>query len=214
MPYAEAYAAQAAHVEEVLAARARGGGSADRVLLVEHDAVITVSRRAAAAGHVLVGVDQLRARGVALEPTDRGGDVTYHGPGQLVAYPIIDLERRGLGIHAYVRALERAIIDTLSAFGLEAWRDQGATGVWIGEPPGAKVAAIGVRVRKWVTMHGLAINVDPDMAHFDLIVPCGLTGRRVTSLREQLGSVCPSIDTVAGVLIPALKRALAPPSPG
>lgn len=164
------------------------------VLLVEHDPpVITVSRRPGAGKHLLATPERLRAEGVVVEPTDRGGDITYHGPGQLVVYPILDLQRLGQNLHAYMRFLEAVAIDVCARFGVEAQRDESATGVWVG---GAKVCAMGVRIRRWVTMHGLALNVDPEMRHFDLIVPCGLAGRSVTSLRALLGGAAPSMDEV------------------
>lgn len=155
--------------------------------------MITVSRRPGAAGNVLASPELLARHGVERHETDRGGDVTYHGPGQLVAYPIVDLELVGVRIHGWIRLLEQAVIDTLAAFGIEAARDPGATGVWVGrtesDPDGAggrKIAAIGVRVSRWVAMHGLALNVDPDLEHFGLIVPCGLAGRPVTSIAAEL----------------------------
>ena len=168
-----------------------------------------MTRRPDARDHVLFSPAVLAAQGVELCETDRGGDVTYHGPGQLVCYPIIDLNRVGLRIHEYMRALEQAVIETLGRFGIDAGRDPLATGVWVPREhgPDAKVCAMGVRVRRWVTMHGLAINVDPDMSHFGLIVPCGLAGRPVTSLKEIAGDACPTMDEVAGVLIDRLQAA-------
>ena len=125
--------------------------------------------------------------------------MTYHGPGQLVVYPIVDLERLGIRIHEWIRLLEQAIIDTLADLGVVAGRDPGATGVWVGRGAedtdgrgGRKIAAIGVRVSRWVTMHGLALNVDPDLGHFDLIVPCGLAGRPVTSIARERDGDTPS----------------------
>lgn len=194
--YRAAYAVQMAHHAEVLEARSAGGSPAARVLLVEHDPVITVTRKALAGGHVLAGVEALAGLGVALEETDRGGDVTYHGPGQVVAYPIVDLNRFGLRLHAYMRLLEEAVIRVLAGYGIEGRRDPSATGVWVAGADGgeAKIAAMGVRVRRWVSLHGLALNVRPDMAHFGLIVPCGLHGRAVTSLERALGARCPSTE--------------------
>jgi lipoate-protein ligase B len=161
---------------------------------------------------VLFSREVLAARGVAVRETDRGGDVTYHGPGQLVCYPIVDLNRLGLRLHEYMRCLEETVIRTLARFGVEGRRDPGATGVWVADPSDptrmAKVSAMGVRVRRWVTMHGLSLNVDPDMAHFGLIVPCGLAGRPVTSLRQMKGDACPSMDRVAGVLVEELSGVL------
>lgn len=185
-----------------------GAGPGDpvgEVLVVEHEPVVTVTRRPGAAGHVLLPRDELARRGVTLAATDRGGDVTYHGPGQVVVYPILDLKRLRLGVHDYVRSLEGAIIDALAEFGVEGRRDPEATGVWV-EHNGAlaKIGAIGVRVRRWVTMHGLAVNVDPDLSHFALIVPCGLHGRPVTSLRELLADSRPSMDAVADAIVRAL----------
>jgi lipoate-protein ligase B len=193
VPYGAALELQRAHHAEVLAGRA--GETAHRVLLVEHPPTITVTRRPDAAEHVLAGAEALAAAGVERCETDRGGDVTYHGPGQAVVYPIVDLQRLGLGIHAYIRALEEAAIAACGAWGLECGREQGATGVWTSPAagrPARKVAAIGVRVSRGVTMHGMALNVAPDLSHFALIVPCGLHGRDVTSMRAELGDACPS----------------------
>ena len=175
MAYAEALAAQRHWHEAVL--RLREGVDSTCVgalLLVEHDPpVITITRRPGARGHLLATPEQLAAAGVTVEATDRGGDITYHGPGQLVVYPILDLNRLGRNLHAYMRLLEEIVIGVCAGFGVSAQRDDSATGVWV---DGAKVCAMGVRIRRWVTMHGLALNVDPEMRHFDLIVPCGLAG--------------------------------------
>ncbi len=187
LAYAPAFEKQCAIHADVLA-----GKRPPTVLLVEHDPVITVSRRQSAAAHVLADAAMLARHGVALCPTDRGGDVTYHGPGQLVIYPILPLNTLGLNIRRYVRGLEAVVIRALTTFGVVAQRDHCATGVWVQD---AKVAAIGVRVQCWVSMHGMAINVDPQMAHYDLIVPCGLN-RPVTSLKRLLGDDCPSMDQV------------------
>lgn len=208
--YREAYEIQCAHVEEVLATRAAGTPEWGRLLLVEHDPVITVSRRKGAREHLVATAAQLSDAGVTVEETDRGGDITYHGPGQLVAYPILDLNRLMLGLHDYMRLLEQAVIDTCASFGVEGRRDPEATGVWV-ERDGtlAKVAAMGVRVRRWVSMHGLALNVEPDLSHFRLIVPCGLVGRPVTSLREVLGEGGPSMKDARSALVGALERLVA-----
>lgn len=187
MAYAPAFALQRTHVEEVLAARDAGRAEAGRILLVEHEPVITVSRRPEARGHLLADAARLDQLGVEIAETDRGGDITYHGPGQLVVYPILDLNRLNLGLHAYMRLLEQVVIDACTAWGIGADRDPGATGVWVmNGSRTAKIAAMGVRVRRWVSMHGLSFNVAPDMSHFGLIVPCGLTGRAVTSLDAEL----------------------------
>jgi lipoate-protein ligase B len=209
MAYGAAFDLQRAHHAEVLAGRA--AGVAHRVLLVEHPPTITVTRRPDAASHVLAGDEALAAVGVERCDTDRGGDVTYHGPGQAVVYPIVDLQRLGLGIHAYIRALEQAAIETCAAWGLRCGREQGATGVWTeaAARPARKVAAIGVRVSRGVTMHGMALNVAPDLSHFGLIVPCGLHGREVTSMRAELGDACPPAREAGRRLADEVVRALA-----
>lgn len=202
LPYADAYARQLAHADQVLAARDAARPVIGRILLVEHDPVVTIGRRPGAARHLLAAPDTLRAAGIDLVDTDRGGDVTYHGPGQLVVYPILDLNRLNLGLHAYMRLLEQAVIDTLAAFGVRGERDASATGVWVRRADGTlhKIAALGVRVRRWVSMHGLALNVHPDLTHFRLIVPCGLHGRPVTSLRDILADRSPSLPSVSDEL--------------
>jgi len=198
MSYTQALELQRAAHAQVLAARANCGQM--QLLLVEHDPqVITISRRPDAAKNVLVSPQRLADLGVECVETDRGGDVTWHGPGQLVVYPILDLERMGLRIHGYMRLLEETVIQVLADFGLDARRDAAATGVWVrakDQSLDLKICAMGVRVSRWVCMHGLALNVDSDLAAFNLIVPCGLTGRGVTSMRECLGERCPSMDAV------------------
>lgn len=203
--YREAYELQCLHLEEVLAARRAGSPEWGRVLLVEHDPVVTISGRKGAEANLIASPESLAAAGVAVERTDRGGDITYHGPGQLVAYPILDLNALMLNLHEYMRLLEQAVIDTCAAFGVEARREAGATGVWV-EHDGAlaKIAAMGVRVRRWITMHGLAVNVTTDLRHFQLIVPCGLVGRPVTSLAQILGDAGPSMAEVKAELFGAL----------
>jgi lipoate-protein ligase B len=209
MGYREAYGVQCAHLEEVLAARAAGAAEWGRVLVVEHEPVITVSRRKGAREHLVATAAQLSEAGVAVEETDRGGDITYHGPGQLVVYPILDLNSLMLGLHDYMRLLEQAVIDACAVFGVEGRRDPEATGVWVDHHGVAsKIAAMGVRVRRWVSMHGLALNVQPDLSHFRLIVPCGLAGRPVTSLRELLGNGAPSMARTQDVLVDALNGCL------
>lgn len=224
LSYVDAYAIQVRQHGEVLAARAEiAEGLTDRtdadaspaamLLLVEHvPPVITVTRRPGAAEHLLASADLLADMGVQVVETDRGGDITYHGPGQLVVYPIVDLNRHRLRLHDYMRLLESAVIDTLAAFGVQGQRDPSATGVWVtssNKPvtphsPPAKICAMGVRVRQWVSMHGLALNVHTNLRHFDLIVPCGLHGRQVTSLSNLLGEHAPTMDDCKRELVSRL----------
>jgi len=211
MAYLPAYDEQVRHHAEMLEARAQGRPLVGRLLMVEHDPpVITVSRRPGAAAHLLASPQLLAEQGIEVQPTDRGGDITYHGPGQQVVYPILDLNRIGLNLHAYIRLLEQAVIDVCVPLGVAAGRDTCATGVWVqggertgsgcGVDGGAKLCAIGVRVRRWVSLHGLALNVSTNLDHFGLIVPCGLAGRPVTSLQRELGDRCPSMLRVREML--------------
>ncbi len=209
--YAPAYDAQQRHHETVLGWRADAEAGEPRplgrVLIVEHDPVITVSRRPGVAEHLLASEELLASRGIEVCPTDRGGDITYHGPGQVVLYPIVDLKRAGVRVVEWVRLLEQAVIEAIGAYGIAGERDPEATGVWVaggGDAPAAKVCAIGVRVRKWVTMHGLALNVRTDLSHFGMIVPCGLAGRPVTSLEALLGDRCPSFSEAADRVVERL----------
>lgn len=181
------------------------------IFTVEHDPpVITLTRRPGVRDHLLATSHQLLEHGIELVETDRGGDITYHGPGQLVAYPILDLNRLRLRIHPYMRLLEDVVIETVGVFGIQAGREDGATGVWVaaGTPHARKIAALGVRLSRWCSMHGLALNVDPDLSHFDMIVPCGLSGRPVTSLRHELGEAAPSMARVRDTLEQAFTRAI------
>lgn len=179
MPYGDAWALQ----RTVLAAR-QADRMPDTVLFVEHPPVVTIGR-AGRASNVLVPREMLDARGVDLYEVERGGDVTYHGPGQLVGYPILNLRALDEDVVRYVRLLESALIAALETWDISGERVRGYPGVWVG---GAKVAAIGVAVKRKVTMHGFALNVDPDLASFDLINPCGL-GKSVTSIGRLLGRV-------------------------
>lgn len=194
LAYGDTWALQKA----LLAAR-QAGVIPDAVVFVEHPPVITLGR-AARASNVLAPPALLAARGIEMFQIERGGDVTYHGPGQLVGYPIVDLRAFNEDIGRYVRTLEAALIAALGRWGIAAGRLAGFPGVWAG---GAKVAAIGVAVKRKVTMHGFALNVDPDLGAFDLINPCGL-GRPVTSIARLLGRPV-SLDEAA----PAVRGALA-----
>lgn len=205
MSYHDAFAVQLAHHDRVLAARGSAGPHA-HILLVEHDPpVITVSRRPEARRHLLASPEALARDGIVVEETDRGGDITYHGPGQLVAYPIVDLNIFGLGLHEYMRLLESAVIGTCEAFGVTAIRDPRATGVWTAS--GRKICAMGVRVRRWVSLHGLALNVTTNLNHFHHIIPCGLAGREVTSLARELAEP-PAMDRVKSRLVDDLRTRL------
>ena len=175
--YAEALA-----IQKDLEARRKCGDIPDQLLIVEHPHVITIGRN----GHLdnlLASHDVLGRAGISFHHTDRGGDVTYHGPGQIVGYPILDLREWKRDVVAYVRAVEQVIIDTLAEFDIQAGRVAGCTGVWV---DGAKVAAIGVHLSRWVTSHGFALNHTTDLSYFQYIVPCGIA-KPVTSMRE-LGS--------------------------
>jgi len=154
------------------------------LVLVEHDPPVITLGRGAEEAHVTASRERLAAEGVQVHPSQRGGDVTYHGPGQLVAYPILRLDLHGRDVHGYLRDLETVLLGVLARFGVEGRRAEGRTGAWVGQE---KIAAIGVAVRRWVTWHGLALNVSPRLEHFDLIVPCGIRDRGVTSLSRVLG---------------------------
>jgi lipoyl(octanoyl) transferase len=200
MDYRQAWALQEAALAEV------ADGAAERLLLVEHPPVITLGRRPPTSEHLLASPDDLARAGVEVVHSDRGGEITFHGPGQLVVYPIIRLIDHRLSVGGYVRMLEHSVIAALAEMGVTGQREQGAVGVWTGN---AKICAIGVRIRRGVSMHGLALNVDIDLSRFDLIVPCGLSGRAVTSLRQVLGEKTPPMATVKTVLAGALRRFLA-----
>jgi lipoyl(octanoyl) transferase len=178
MAYSDALALQRSLVTERQAQRVD-----DTLLLVEHPAVLTLGVRGdGGRGHILATDEQLAARGIAVYEAGRGGDVTYHGPGQVVGYPIIDLNPDRRDVHRYVRDLEEVLIRVASDFGVCAVRVDGLTGVWLGSD---KLAAIGVRISRWVTSHGFALNVTTNLSDFDLIVPCGLADRGVTSFAKM-----------------------------
>lgn len=206
MAYRDAWAVQERIHAEVLE------GAEERILLVEHPPVITFGRRPGVERNVIAPPEVLAARGVETVPSDRGGDVTLHAPGQLVAYPIVRLIDHRLSVGGYVHALEQAVIDAVGRFDVPARKDACAVGVWAPDPPGsatlAKVCAIGVRVRRGVTLHGLALNVTTDLSYFDLIVPCGLLGRPVTSLRKLLGARTPPMGAVKEAVAAAIGAAL------
>jgi lipoate-protein ligase B len=173
---------EALSLQTDLHARCASGEIPGALVLLEHDPVITMGVRAKRS-NILASPESLKERGVELVPIDRGGDVTYHGPGQLVGYPILKLSDVGGDVHAYLRALEQTVIDTLAGFGIEGYRNPPA-GVWAN---GKKVCSIGIAIRKRVTYHGFALNVDPDMSYFSLINPCGLDPANLTSMAELIG---------------------------
>ena len=182
VPYAEALTLQHQLVEE-----RRAGRIDDVLLLVQHPHVLTLGVKGhGGRSHVLATDELLADRGISIHETGRGGDITYHGPGQLVGYPIIDLRPDRCDVHRYVRDLEEVLIRTAAGFGVDAGRVEGLTGVWAGPDRRVKLAAIGVRISRWITSHGFAFNVSTDLGFFGLIVPCGIADRGVTSL-EQLG---------------------------
>ena len=189
MGYREAFDLQRRLVEE-----RKAGLIPDQLLLVEHPHVITLGRNGHMA-NLLAGEDVLRRAGVQFEHTDRGGDITYHGPGQIVGYPIFDLREWKRDVVAYVRAIEQALIDALGEFGISAGRVDKCTGVWV---DGKKIAAIGVHIGRWVTSHGFALNHSTDLSFFQYIVPCGLT-KPVTSM-EALGVQAGREDVEAAIV--------------
>lgn len=207
--YRDAWAIQETAHEEVV------NGGPERVFLVEHPPVITYGRRPSVDRNLLVSNAQLQSLGVEVVQSDRGGDITFHGPGQLVAYPIIRLADHRLSVSGYVHLLESVIIAALEKFKVPANVDPAAVGVWTHTAAcsPAKVCAIGVRIRRGVTLHGLALNVTTDLKFFDLIVPCGLQNRPVTSLEQLLPDNVPSMQTVKTVVTQQLLGKLELPLP-
>jgi lipoyl(octanoyl) transferase len=180
VPYQDALALQRALVED-----RRAGRIGDVLLLLEHPHVITLGMRSdSARANLLATPARLAELEVELSDTGRGGDVTYHGPGQLVAYPILDLKPDRADVYNYVRNLEQVMIEVSRTFGVEAGQVEGLTGAWVG---GSKIGAIGVRISRWITSHGFAYNVNTDLDYFNLIVPCGISDHGVTSLARELG---------------------------
>lgn len=167
------------------------------LLFVEHPHVYTLGK-SGDLSNLLLSEKQLEAKGASFYKINRGGDITYHGPGQIVGYPILDLENFFTDIHKYLRLLEEVIILTLSDYGLQATRSEGETGVWlgVGTPFVRKICAMGVRASRWVTMHGFALNVNADLGYFDNIIPCGIRGKAVTSLHVELGLAAVNMEEV------------------
>lgn len=177
--YAEALSRQ----QHIVTDRIKGAVG-DRLILTEHNAVYTLGRRKGARKHLLWDANTIKNAGIALHQSNRGGDITYHGPGQIVAYPILSLRPRK-DLHAYLRDLEEVVIRTLKHYDIKATRRDGLTGVWVET---RKICAFGVAVKSWVTYHGLALNIDPDLSHFSGILACGITDGTVTSMAAEMGS--------------------------
>jgi lipoate-protein ligase B len=205
MAYRDAWAAQEQAHADVVA-----GGEA-QLLLVEHPPVITLGRRAETTGqrNLIASPEHLARLGVEIVQSDRGGDVTFHGPGQIVVYPIVRLNDYAFSVGGYVRKLEETVIAALSSFAIAAQKDKCAIGVWVRNERGslAKICALGVRIRRGVSLHGIALNVETDLSYFDLIVPCGLAGREVTSMKKLMADQAPSIQTVKHELVRQMQLA-------
>ena len=193
--YAEAWEKQTVRFNELVEAKQSGKPTVNRVIFCEHPHVYTLGR-SGKEQNLLLGEAQLEAIGATLFHIDRGGDITYHGPGQLVAYPILNLEEFGLGLKAYIHLLEEAVIRVCASYGIPAGRLERATGVWLESdtPRARKICAMGVRSSHFVTMHGLAFNVNTDLRYFSYIHPCGFTDKGVTSLQRELGRELPAAE--------------------
>jgi lipoyl(octanoyl) transferase len=186
-------------LQKQLVEERKQGRIPDQLLLLEHPPVITLgARNHNARSNVLETAESLAQKGVGVFETGRGGDVTYHGPGQLVGYPIIELPADRHDVHRYVRDLEEVLIQAVSDFGIEAARIPGLTGIWVGDN---KLAAIGVRISRWVTSHGFALNVSTDLSNFKLIVPCGITDKGVTSMERVLGRPVAMAEVMTAVVL-------------
>jgi lipoyl(octanoyl) transferase len=201
MPYRAAWDLQERLLQQNLSLKKSTGESSAAtrhfLLFVEHPAVYTLGK-SGKLEHVLIDEQQRADKGIEFFHTNRGGDITFHGPGQIVGYPILDLEKFYTDIGKYLRSLEEVVIRTLEEYGIRAGRSKGETGVWIdAEQPGAerKICAMGVRCSRWVTMHGFAFNINTDLDYFNHIVPCGIRGKQVTSLEKELGRPVP-LDAV------------------
>ena len=174
----------------------------NHLLFVEHDPVYTLVK-SGDLSNLLVSEAELERKGARFFKINRGGDITFHGPGQLVAYPILDLDHFFTDVHKYLRFLEEVVIATLGYWGIKGMRSEGETGVWldVGTPFARKICAMGIRASRWVTMHGIALNVDTDLSFFELMIPCGIQGKGVTSMRRELQEKCPSLEEVQAVFL-------------
>lgn len=208
VPYADAWKRQTTLFETLVEAKKAGKPIEGRLITCQHPHVYTIGR-SGKEQNMLMSEEQLQRIGATYYHIDRGGDVTYHGPGQLVCYPILDLENYGLGLKGYVHLLEEAVISVCAAYGIKAGRVEGATGVWLdGDGPKArKICAIGVRSSHYCTMHGLALNVNTDLRYFSYINPCGFVDKGVTSLQKELGREVP-FEAVRERLLYELKKYL------
>lgn len=198
-PYREGLALQQALVE-----RRAQGRAADRLLFPDHPPVLTIGRNPSD-GNVVASPEALRRAGIEVFEVARGGDVTWHGPGQLVGYLVCDLNDRGRDLHRFLRDIEQGLIDALARWGIAGERSPGRTGVWV---EGEKIASIGIAVRRWVSYHGFALNVAPDLRFFDLIHPCGLKGIQMTSVAKRLGAQAPSLAAARDAVASEMARAL------
>jgi lipoyl(octanoyl) transferase len=189
MEYRQAWDLQEQLLKQSLADKAAGNTTSHHLLMVEHPPVYTLGK-SGKMEHVLIGREEMEQRQIGFYQSNRGGDITYHGPGQLVGYPIFDLECFYTDIGRYLRELEEVIIRTLADYGVTGSRSKGETGVWL-DPDhpikARKICAMGVRCSRWVTMHGFALNIDPDLSYFDNIIPCGIANKSVTSLQRETG---------------------------
>ena len=193
--------ADALALQQQLVSERRSAAIGDTLLLLEHPPVITLgARNRQGATHIVASPEELEREGVAVFDTGRGGDVTYHGPGQLVGYPILDLNPDRRDVHRYVRDIEEVMIRAVAPFGVMARRLEGKTGIWVGELGREnKLGAIGIRISRWITSHGFALNVSTNLRHFDLIVPCGIAELGVTSLDKLLGRDVPMVDVMDAI---------------
>ncbi len=197
VPYAEAWNRQEQLFNELIEAKKDGQPYVNRIIFVQHPHVYTLGKSGKEA-NMLLNEKQLELLGAQLFHIDRGGDITYHGPEQLVCYPILNLEDYNLGLKSYIHLLEESVIDVCKDYGIEAGRVEGATGVWlaIGTPAERKICAIGVRSSHFVTMHGLALNVNTDLRYFEYINPCGFINKGVTSIEKEVGHKVPFEEVV------------------
>lgn len=205
IPYSEAWQKQTALFQARIEAKQQGENLLpDLLISCEHNPVYTLGKNGMI-NNLLLGNNELEQKGVEFFKTDRGGDITYHGPGQIVVYPILDLEHFGLGLKAYINCLEEAVISFLKNRDIQAGRLDGATGVWL-QNPERKICAIGVRCSRYITMHGLALNINTDLNYFRFINPCGFVDKGVTSLQAELGGAVQDLNLCRDELMQELKK--------